>query len=454
MSEMSTFVPDSNLLIVVGYSDVPDTDSLANALSQHLRIPVWSAFLEGYPSVGEGIREGVITYRPNRIIVLPLFLGATEAQKNNIYAIVDAARDRWSDVEIIYGKPLAHHAEVVAAYHQLLTETTPSLTDDTALLVVAGGSRDAESNAEVYHMARLLYERVAFVSLDVAFYRTTTPDIAAGVKRCVQSGARRIIVVPYLLYEKTLYEAIYAEVQQIQTQYSDVEILTAPHLNVQTGILEAISQRYDAALKSLDLPPDEETIRRRTHTHVHGTKNTHTHTISSNLLPPRYQEGAIVSAAPMGAADLIYDEKGQVAWVEIWGGFCDLALAGGPPHRGTLLEPVSPESVRANPERYQQVLAELERGIVMVTQLPIVISKSLGWIGIQCASEEMALWLLRAIVVENISIRREDAVLYLPAGPDFRLEHEIKNVITVVAKTHHYWTEHITSQPKSEISTS
>jgi len=30
----------------------------------------------------------------------------------------------------------------------------------------------------------------------------------------------------------------------------------------------------------------------------------------------------------------------------------------------------------------------------------------------------------------------------LPAGPAFRLDKEIKNVITVVAKTHHYWTEH------------
>jgi len=31
---------------------------------------------------------------------------------------------------------------------------------------------------------------------------------------------------------------------------------------------------------------------------------------------------------------------------------------------------------------------------------------------------------------------------YLPARPDFKLEKEIKNVITVVAKTHHYLTEH------------
>jgi hypothetical protein len=34
-------------------------------------------------------------------------------------------------------------------------------------------------------------------------------------------------------------------------------------------------------------------------------------------------------------------------------------------------------------------------------------------------------------------------VPYFPAGPNFRLEKEIKNVITVVAKTTHHWKAHI-----------
>ena len=54
----------------------------------------------------------------------------------------------------------------------------------------------------------------------------------------------------------------------------------------------------------------------------------------------------------------------------------------------------------------------------------------------------MAIWMLRAIIVENVSVRREGHTLFFPAGPDFRLEGEIKNVVTVVAKTNHYWIEH------------
>jgi sirohydrochlorin cobaltochelatase len=138
-----------------------------------------------------------------------------------------------------------------------------------------------------------------------------------------------------------------------------------------------------------------------------------------------------------------FDDQGDVAWDEMWTGYCELALAGGAPHRGTLLEPVHEEAINANPDRYEWVVTEIERGLVKVTGLPVRRSPVPGWVGLECRSEDMALWLLRAIVVENVTVRREDNVLWFPAGPDFRLEREIKNVVTVVAKTTHYWQEHI-----------
>jgi len=162
-----------------------------------------------------------------------------------------------------------------------------------------------------------------------------------------------------------------------------------------------------------------------------------------SFLPPRYQNpNKQVSAAPMGAAALKYNADGTVAWDEIWTGYCELALAGGAPHRSALLEPVDPAAIAAKPEQYESVLRELERGLTLVAGLPTRRSETPGWIGLECESEAMALWLLRAIVVENVTVRREETVLWFPAGPDFRLEREIKNVITVVAKTNHYWQEH------------
>jgi sirohydrochlorin cobaltochelatase len=101
-----------------------------------------------------------------------------------------------------------------------------------------------------------------------------------------------------------------------------------------------------------------------------------------------------------------------------------------------------PDFVATNPDAYEKVVQEIERGLKMVTGLPTQRSTVPGWVGLVCANEAMALWLLRAIIVENVSVRREGNVLFFPASPEFRLEGEIKNVVTVVAKTNHYWQEH------------
>jgi sirohydrochlorin cobaltochelatase len=157
------------------------------------------------------------------------------------------------------------------------------------------------------------------------------------------------------------------------------------------------------------------------------------------LLPEQYQDTyEEVMPVSMGSAGLKYDDDGRVAWDRMWQTFCDLAMAGGPPHRGALLEPASP----APQDQSGRVSVEICRGIELVTGLKAQPSSEPGWIQVTCKSVGMAAWLVRAIVMENVLARHQGELLYLPYGPDFRMEREIKNVITVMAKTCHYWAGH------------
>src|SRR5262249_16779600 len=152
--------------------------------------------------------------------------------------------------------------------------------------------------------------------------------------------------------------------------------------------------------------------------------------------PELYQKSyEDVLPVSMGSAGLKYGADGRVVWNEIWGSFCDLAMAGGPPHRGMLLEPALPEEIAERPDQYRQVVDEICRGITMVTELTTQPSSSPGWVSIKCRTPTMAGWLVRAIVMENVLARHQGEVLFLPAGPAFRLAKEIKNVVTVIAKT-------------------
>jgi hypothetical protein len=163
------------------------------------------------------------------------------------------------------------------------------------------------------------------------------------------------------------------------------------------------------------------------------------------ILPEQYQDTySEVQPVSMGSASLKFSPEGKVAWDEIWGSFCDLAMAGGPPHKGALLEPATKEEIAAQTSRYQEVVDEVCRGIDMVSGLFAEASAIPGWILVECTSSVMASWLVRAIVMENVSAACEGMAFYLPAGPQYRLEKEIKNVVTVIAKTCHYWFGHTT----------
>ena len=141
----------------------------------------------------------------------------------------------------------------------------------------------------------------------------------------------------------------------------------------------------------------------------------------------------------MAAAPFVWRADGRPDWRAMWTSFCELALFGGPPHRGVeqALRGFRGDGEASDPE----MVAEIRRGIRETTGLHAELEAA-GWIAIACESRAMAQWLGAAIALENVEVRVEDVRLLLPAGPRFRLEDEVKSIITVVAKTHHYWAMH------------
>lgn len=153
--------------------------------------------------------------------------------------------------------------------------------------------------------------------------------------------------------------------------------------------------------------------------------------------------------APMASAPMNYRSDGSVDWGNMWDSFCALAQDGGPPHRGTML--YAQEDADLDNPVYQGVVAEIVRGIAEVSGL-VATTAEPGWIAVQCQNAGMAHWLGDAISQENVQTRVKGAVLFVPAGSYFSVKGEIKNVITAVAKTTHYWWAHLPPEVKSTLS--
>jgi hypothetical protein len=155
--------------------------------------------------------------------------------------------------------------------------------------------------------------------------------------------------------------------------------------------------------------------------------------------PPVSSTGDAMTSAPF-----VWRRDGRPDWGAMWTTFCDLALHGGPPQRGALQALRGPSSGDRTARSAPEISAELRRGIEETTGLATE-SAEPGWIAITCASARMAAWLCATIILENVDARVEGTPLLVPAGPGFVLEDQVKSVITVVAKTHHYWREHLES---------
>lgn len=149
-------------------------------------------------------------------------------------------------------------------------------------------------------------------------------------------------------------------------------------------------------------------------------------------------------APAMGGAPFVYDPTGRPRWSLMWESFCELALFGGPPHRDPdsalgIDEDVAPRSTAGRCAF--DAVAEIRRGIEETTGLPTAPAQA-GWLAVTCESARMAAWLCATIILENVDARAQGRTLLIPASDEYRLEDEVKSVVTVVAKTHHYWLAH------------
>jgi sirohydrochlorin cobaltochelatase len=405
--------------------------------------------------------EGAIARGASRLVALPLMVGLPAETAGSLGKALATVAGRWPALRLHRGAPpgaddvariLGDRAREALAG---LSRRRPALAD-VAIVLAGGGGGNPAHNAEVARLARLVYEASRFGEVTHAFVELTAPRVGDVIARWARLGARAVVVVPTVLFAGRTYQEI-ADQARVAARAIRIPVAVARPLYPHPALVWTLVRRHlEALLDGARDGPDPDALPwvspelfwqlQGPHAHAAGPLRELESRMAA-MLPPRYREpGVLVSSAPMGAVEPSLDAEGRVAWDQMWQGFCELALAGGPPHRGTLLEPVTRDEALMDPEGYAAVVGELARGIRMVTGLDVVDGPP-GWIGVACESEEMAVWLMRAILVENVMARREGPTLYLPAGPRFTLGGEIKNVVTAVAKSHHYWTQHAAARP-------
>lgn len=108
-----------------------------------------------------------------------------------------------------------------------------------ALLLIAHGSRRAESNDEVRTLTAELATRAnaSYSIVRCAFLELAEPSIPDGIELCIQAGATEVVVLPYFLSAgRHVVTDIPNEVRGKQDEHPQVNIRIASYLGASTGI--------------------------------------------------------------------------------------------------------------------------------------------------------------------------------------------------------------------------
>lgn len=73
------------------------------------------------------------------------------------------------------------------------------MSRNSAILIIAHGSRRAQANADLARLAETLRPRVREEIIEIAYLELAAPTIPDGLAACVQRGADLIFMLPYFL---------------------------------------------------------------------------------------------------------------------------------------------------------------------------------------------------------------------------------------------------------------
>jgi sirohydrochlorin ferrochelatase len=115
---------------------------------------------------------------------------------------------------------------------------------NTALLLMAHGSRQREANDDLHQLAEQMRRQGRYTPVEPAFLELAEPTIATAAQRCVHAGAARVIMLPYFLsagvHVRRDLEAVRT---QLARHYPDVEFCLAEPLGPHPLLRDLVAQR-------------------------------------------------------------------------------------------------------------------------------------------------------------------------------------------------------------------
>jgi sirohydrochlorin ferrochelatase len=123
---------------------------------------------------------------------------------------------------------------------------------NTAILMMAHGSRIAEANDAAREVAAMVQEMTGFEIVEVSFRELHEPNIQQGIDACVTRGAQRILLMPYFLFMGAhVQHDLPEEILEAQKRHPGLIMEMGGHLGAHRKLAEIESERIAESLDRL-----------------------------------------------------------------------------------------------------------------------------------------------------------------------------------------------------------
>jgi sirohydrochlorin cobaltochelatase len=195
------------------------------------------------PSIQDAI-EACARRGGGPVYAVPVLLFDAGHGKYDMPAQVARGRARFPELDLRAATPFGIHPSLLEIVEERLRHLEARLRDfdpaETAVLLVGRGASDAEANADLFKIGRLLWERNRYAFVECCFISIAEPGVPAGVERCVRLGARRVLVMPYFINTGILVKRIAEQAMATGARYSHVEVVVGSHLGVHPKLVDLI----------------------------------------------------------------------------------------------------------------------------------------------------------------------------------------------------------------------
>jgi sirohydrochlorin cobaltochelatase len=242
-------------LLVVGHG-TRDDEGVAGfgkfvaRLRGRLPVDVAGGFIElSPPPLAAAVAE-VVARGHRRLAAVPLVLVSAGHGKGDIPGAMAREVTRHPGLSYAYGRPLGPHPTLLGLLEQRVHAALPPAAplSDTAVLLVGRGSTDPDGNAEVFKVARLLWEGRGLGTVETAFVSLARPDVPEGLDRCRRLGFRRVVVLPYFLFPGVLPDRVAAQAASYAVAHPEIEVRCAGVIGDCDGLADVVVERYAEAL--------------------------------------------------------------------------------------------------------------------------------------------------------------------------------------------------------------